>query len=314
VASHGSKAQFAEALARETRLPVNFVQAWMNHEQGSSTVEGGNNWLNIETGMPGGGSGPHGASAQEVERMSPQQAAKTEAKWLQHNLPSILGAKSPEDAVRKLESSGYAESHYGYESPSSFLGSAGNMASSAKGAPPGVGGSASPGAVQSVVAHAMGLPAGVTTQSGGTEVPNPKAGGLRLLAQEYRGTDPVLADLLETRAGEGTVKGLPRVASTAAGTPSTGTEAEALVQAPPNLSKPAKAPVKINLAQAKKQYGVGRGGAFPIGKPGEVSPGLRADLEPVPAPTIVAQHPSGTVVKHPSGVPIYIPNQKRGRR
>jgi len=174
------------------------------------------------------------------------------------------------------------------------------------------------GSVQTVVAHAMGLPAGVTTQSGGGVEPNPKAAGLRLLAQQYRGSDPVLADLLESRAGEGKAVGFPPgVVSTAAGTPSTGKEAQALAQAPPSLSKPAKAPVKIDLGQAKKQYGQGRGGAFPIPQAGETSKGLQADLElphKVAEEQVLARHPAGVVVKHPSGVPLYIPNQRRGAR
>jgi hypothetical protein len=121
---HGDKAAFAQSLAAATGLPVNFLSAWMNHEQGSSTVEGGNNWLNMETGLPGGGSGPTGASAKYAERQTPQGAAQLEAKWLKQNLPQLLKAHSATEAVQILEHSGYAESHYGNVSPSSFLSAA----------------------------------------------------------------------------------------------------------------------------------------------------------------------------------------------
>jgi hypothetical protein len=33
-----------------------------------------------------------------------------------------------------------------------------------------------------------------------------------------------------------------------------------------------------------------------------------------PHAEIVAEHPSGVVAKQPGGVPVYIPNQRRGRR
>jgi Peptidase M15 len=116
-----NKNAFARYLAQYTGLSDRFLGAWINHEQGSSTVEGGNNWLNIETGEPGGGSGPYGASAKWVERHNPQQAAQIEAVWLRKNLPQILRAKSATEAVEILEASGYAESHYEHESPEAFL-------------------------------------------------------------------------------------------------------------------------------------------------------------------------------------------------
>jgi hypothetical protein len=116
-----NKQEFAKYLAEYTGLPVKFLGAWINHEQGNSTVEGGNNWLNIETGGPGGGSGPYGATAKWAERHSPKQAALIEAEWLKHNLPQLLRAKSASEAVSILENSGYAESHYGNESPEKFL-------------------------------------------------------------------------------------------------------------------------------------------------------------------------------------------------
>lgn len=117
-----NKLEFARYLSEYSNLPYNFLLAWINHEQGSSTVEGGNNWLNIETGGPGGGSGPYGATAKWVERHTPKVAAAIEYEWLQNNLPQLLKAKNAEEAVMILENSGYAASHYNHESAQGFLG------------------------------------------------------------------------------------------------------------------------------------------------------------------------------------------------
>ena len=115
-----NKSEFVSWLSTYTGLPAKFLGAWVNHEQGSSTVEGGNNWLNIETGY-GPGSGPYSTSAKFVERHTPKQAAMIEAEWLRHNLPQLLRAKNANEAVEILENSGYAESHYGNQSPQEFL-------------------------------------------------------------------------------------------------------------------------------------------------------------------------------------------------
>lgn len=117
-----NKAEFVRYLSQYSGLPAKFLGAWVNHEQGSSTVEGGNNWLNIETGGPGGGSGPYGATAKWVERHTPKVAAAIEYEWLQNNLPQLLKAKNAEEAVMILENSGYAASHYNHESAQGFLG------------------------------------------------------------------------------------------------------------------------------------------------------------------------------------------------
>jgi hypothetical protein len=119
-----NKTEFARYLAEYTGLSSQFLLAWINHEQGASTVEGGNNWLNVETGEPGGGSGPYGASAKWVERHTPKQAAMIESQWLRANLPQLLNARSAAEAVEILEHSGYAESHYGNQSPATFLSAA----------------------------------------------------------------------------------------------------------------------------------------------------------------------------------------------
>lgn len=119
----GNKGQFAKALAGLTGLNSTVVNAWLNHEQGSSTVEGGNNWLNVETGGPGGGSGPYSPTAKYVERMTPVQAAAYTANWLRKNQPSILAARGQSAAaqVAAIENSGWAESHYGHEPAPAFL-------------------------------------------------------------------------------------------------------------------------------------------------------------------------------------------------
>jgi hypothetical protein len=119
----GSKKTFASEFAKLTGLNSQVVEAWMNHEQGSTTVEGGNNWLNIETGEPGGGSGPYGPSAKGMERLSPEQAALATAQWIAKNQPQILAArgKGPGAEVQAIEDSGFAESHYGNVPASTFL-------------------------------------------------------------------------------------------------------------------------------------------------------------------------------------------------
>jgi hypothetical protein len=122
----GSKRSFASALQQATGLDPRVIAAWMNHEQGSSTVEGGNNWLNVETGLAGGGEGPHSGSAREMERKSPQAAAQATAAWLRKNQPGILAARGHGTAaeVNAITHSGFAGSHYGYESAQTFLAAA----------------------------------------------------------------------------------------------------------------------------------------------------------------------------------------------
>lgn len=122
----GNKGTFVQELAKLTGLNLNVVEAWANHEQGSSTVEGGNNWLNVETGGPGGGSGPDSPTAKYVERLSPRQAAAYTAEWLRKNIPSITASagKTVAEQVAAIENSGYAESHYGHASADEFLSAA----------------------------------------------------------------------------------------------------------------------------------------------------------------------------------------------
>lgn len=122
----GNKTAFAKAFAAATGLNEQVIMAWLNHEQGSSTVEGGNNWLNIETGSRGG-SGPHSPEARYVESLSPEAAAQYTANWLRKNIPSITNSAghSPAEQVLAIENSGYAASHYEHLSPSAFLAAAG---------------------------------------------------------------------------------------------------------------------------------------------------------------------------------------------
>jgi hypothetical protein len=122
----GNKAKFAAAFAKITGLSPQVVAAWLNHEQGSSTVEGGNNWLNVETGGAGGGSGPYGDTAREVERMSPEAAATYTAEWLKRYQPEILAAagRGADAEVKAIEQSGYAASKYGDQPTHTFLGAA----------------------------------------------------------------------------------------------------------------------------------------------------------------------------------------------
>ena len=121
-----NKAKFAELLAQHTGMSTRVIRAWLNHEQGATSVEGGNNWLNVETGGPGGGTGPYGATAKYVERLSLDAAALFTAQWLAHNQPSILESRGHGEAAeaQAIINSGWAESHYGYESPAAFLSAA----------------------------------------------------------------------------------------------------------------------------------------------------------------------------------------------
>lgn len=123
--SNPNKNSFAAFLAHYTGLNITTVRAWLNHEQGSSTVEGGNNWLNVETGPRGSGSNQiYGPEAKYVESLSPKAAAKYTAEWIKRNTPAITQAAGHGSAaeVTAIEDSGFAASHYGNESPSSFLG------------------------------------------------------------------------------------------------------------------------------------------------------------------------------------------------
>lgn len=126
--SQSSKAQFVQYLAAYSGLAPSTVAAWANHEQGSSTVGGGNNWLNVETG-PRGGEGPHSAEANYVESLSPQQAAAYTAGWLKKNQPGIAATagKPAVDQASAIINSGWAASHYNHEAPSSFLSSAAGL-------------------------------------------------------------------------------------------------------------------------------------------------------------------------------------------
>jgi hypothetical protein len=169
--------------------------------------------------------------------------------------------------------------------------------------------------IHAAVSASMGLPANAT-QSGGM-TPNPRAAGLNLLAGQYReqeGNSP-LAGALEAKAAAGT--------RTAAGTPATGPEATVLAQAPPNLSKPAVAPVKVSLPayvtgkgfpkveQAK--IALEKAEHHPVSVPElskQVGEGAKAP-HALPHALVVAEHPSGKVVKSPGGVPVYIPNLRR---
>lgn len=120
----GNKSAFANAFTKLTGLSEQVVKAWMNHEQGNSTVEGGNNWLNIEADARG--AGIHSPIAQETERLSPAAAALATAKWIARNQPSILAArgKGVDAEVLAIENSGFAASKYGGVSPHEFLSAA----------------------------------------------------------------------------------------------------------------------------------------------------------------------------------------------
>lgn len=118
---------FTATLASLTGLSLQTVRAWANHEQGDSTVEGGNNWLNVEAGPRGSGSEQiHGPEAKYVESLSARNAAKYTAEWLKHYQPGILAAAGHGSSaeVTAIEDSGFAGSHYGNESPSVFLSAA----------------------------------------------------------------------------------------------------------------------------------------------------------------------------------------------
>lgn len=119
-----NKNEFAVAFAHYTGLSLATVRAWMNHEQGESTVEGGNNWLNVEAGPRGEGSNQiYGPEAKYVESLSPTAAAKYTAEWIAKNTPSIVQSAGHGSSaeVTAIEDSGFAGSHYGNESPSTFL-------------------------------------------------------------------------------------------------------------------------------------------------------------------------------------------------
>lgn len=121
-----NKSLFVKELAKLTGLKRSVVEAWVNHEQPDSTVGGGNNWLNVETGGPGGGAGPSSGTADYVEGLSPQRAAAYTAAWLRRNQPTIIDArsKSAGEQVEAIEQSGFAETHYYHQSPELFLSAA----------------------------------------------------------------------------------------------------------------------------------------------------------------------------------------------
>lgn len=120
-----SRAAFVKELAKQTGLSERVVRAWINWETGQGTVEGGHNYLNVETGG-GAGAGPHSTTAQHVEKLSPQAAAAYTASWLRENQPSIVQTNLlPDEAqVEAIEHSGFAESHYSYMPAREFLSAA----------------------------------------------------------------------------------------------------------------------------------------------------------------------------------------------
>jgi hypothetical protein len=141
-----SQEAFGAQLATETHLSPGVIGKWEAHEQPmGSSVEGGANWLNVETGEPGGGSGPHGPSAQYMEKLSTAQAAKATAEWLKRNTPGIIRAAGKGEAaeIAAIEGSGFAQSGeaglagiHGYNVPSAKRTGAtgsGNAASGATG-------------------------------------------------------------------------------------------------------------------------------------------------------------------------------------
>jgi Phage tail lysozyme len=136
------------------------------------------------------------------------------------------------------------------------------------------------------------------TQSGGsTPKQTLRQRGLELLASEQEPESP-LAGVLEAKAQP--------VASTASGVPATGTEAQALAQAPPNLQKPAVAPVRVALP--KYIQGIDRAkGALerqdrrPVSI-GELEKAVGFKSEPV------AETPHGTVHRTPTG-PVFFPKK-----
>lgn len=115
---------FGKYLAQYTGLDPQFVQAWLLHEQpaGSPSYNGSNNWLNV--GAISGNSADWTHDYWWIAQMPAKAAAAATAAWLKVNQPGILAAKGQGAAaqVTALENSGWAGSHYYYESPSAFLG------------------------------------------------------------------------------------------------------------------------------------------------------------------------------------------------
>ncbi len=118
----GSQKAFGKAFAAATGLSVSVVEAWLLHEQppGHPATPGSNNWLNVQYTD----SGPN-STYFNIAKLPPAAAGRASAAWLrkQPGLASILHAAGHGSAaeVRAIENSGWASSHYGNVSPSSFL-------------------------------------------------------------------------------------------------------------------------------------------------------------------------------------------------
>lgn len=116
----GDQKAFGQALSKISGLDPGFVDHWLLHEQppGSPATPGSNNWLNVQYTD----SGPN-AEYWRIANMNPQDAAAATWAWLQQNQPGIAAAAGQGAAaqVQALEASGWASSHYGYQSPAAFL-------------------------------------------------------------------------------------------------------------------------------------------------------------------------------------------------
>jgi hypothetical protein len=123
----GDQKAFGAALAADTGLSPTFIESWLLHEQpaGSPSAPGSNNWLNI--GAINSNPADWTPEYYDISAMSPQAAAQATANWMRTNQPGIIATagQSLSSQVEALIDSGWASSHYGYESPSVFLSNVG---------------------------------------------------------------------------------------------------------------------------------------------------------------------------------------------
>lgn len=176
------------------------------------------------------------------------------------------------------------------------------------------------GSTREQVAKSLGLPAGVESQSGGpATVANPHAKGLMFLAAQDRaeeGNSPVVA-ALEAKAGGTPIPRGTGIASTAAGTATTGSEAQALEQAPQALRNPANPPVKTVLPKAnqvlnKAKSVLEHAEHHPVSIPQlKKATETGAYSKAIGETPVIAQAPAGNVHKTPAG-PVYLPHKRTG--
>lgn len=167
---------------------------------------------------------------------------------------------------------------------------------------------------------------------------NPRAAGFAQLASLIRSEkggseNPLLSLGILAKAGAPTTstRTIPgTVAQTSAGTAATGAEAEALAQAPANLSKPSTAPVKVTLpsyitgkgypAVEKAKGALEREDHHPVSVPEleravkQNPAGVQQQLNRDYGHEVVAEAPGGTVVKTSGGQPVYVPHKPEVKR